>query len=145
MALWLLRTFFLLVAIGLGLSLASDAELTGNYRIITFTIFLVGAALVIIADMAIRNKRIDLISSIYFGLLVGLFLTYIIDLALTPLFENIKSNIAASSEDTVLIQPGTIKTLAISFVGISVCYLCISILWQTKDDFRLTGQTLACR
>lgn len=138
MALWILRAFFLLVAIGLGLSLASDAELTGNLRILVFTLFLVGAAIVILTDMVIRNKRIDLISSIYFGLLVGLFLTYIIDLALTPLFENIKSNLNAGtgSEETVAFPPETIKLLAVSFIGISICYLCISILWQTKDDFR---------
>ncbi len=72
----------MLVAIGLGLSLASSTELTGNFRIATFALFLVGAIVVIVADVSVRHKRIDLISSVYFGLLVGLFLTFIIDLAL---------------------------------------------------------------
>ena len=130
MALWILRAFFLLVAIGMGLSLASTSELTGSGRVAIFSTFLIGALVVIAVDVLIKNKRIDLITSVYFGLLVGLLLTYIIYLALTPLFQNLET--AADG----VISPDLMQTLIISFLGAAFCYTCISILWQTKDDFR---------
>jgi uncharacterized protein YacL len=128
MALWILRGCFLLVAIGLGLTLAlpqsSDPTATTEWPV--FLLFIFGAIGAVIADLLIRNKRIDLISSVYFGLVVGLFLTYIIDIALTPLF-------GVAAPDQTGITP---KVVAVSFIGLVVCYLCISLLWQTKDDFR---------
>ena len=70
-----------------------------------------------------------MITSVYFGLVVGLFLTYIINVALTPLF-------IVMDVSSVGLQPDFIRSLVIAFVGASVCYSCISLLWQTKDDFR---------
>ena len=87
MALWILRAFFLLVAIGLGLSVASNSGFYSSVKIIVFLTFLVGAALVIAADIALKRKRIDLISSVYFGLAVCLFLTYVVSLVLTHFFR----------------------------------------------------------
>jgi uncharacterized protein YacL len=137
MALLIIRTFFLLVAVGLGLSLATNSEVEGKAQVIVPVIFVIGALVVIAADVFIKNKRIDLVSSVYFGLLVGLFLTYIVHLALTPIFENLKNNYDPETGSKLMsVSIDTIETLSVAFVGISVCYLCISILWQTKDDFR---------
>ncbi len=80
MALWILRGFFLLVAIGLGLSLTASsnfltptaAQDPGNIRSFVFFLFIGGAILTIVTDLLIRDKRIDMISSVYFGLVVGL-------------------------------------------------------------------------
>ena len=132
MALWILRAFFLLVSIGMGVSLASTSEISGAQQVGIFAMFLVGALIVIVVDCTVRNKRIDLISSVYFGLLVGLLLTYIIYLALTPLFQNLET----AAESSGVIKPEVLQTLIISFLGAAFCYICISILWQTKDDFR---------
>lgn len=128
MALWILRGFFLLVAIGLGLTLALpksfEAESSPEWPV--FLLFVMGAIAAVVTDVLIKNKRIDLISSVYFGLVVGLFLTYVIHLALTPLFG------VTAPEQTEI----TPKVVVVSFIGMVVCYLCISMLWQTKDDFR---------
>ena len=37
---------------------------------------------VIVTDIAIRRKQLDVISSVYFGLVVGMFLSYIVGLVL---------------------------------------------------------------
>lgn len=128
MALWILRGCFLLVAIGLGLTLAlpksDDPLATTEWPV--FLLFVLGAVAAVIVDTLIRNKRIDLISSVYFGLVVGLFLTYVIDLALTPLFGIAQPDSAMANK----------KPIIVAFIGLVVCYLCISLLWQTKDDFR---------
>ena len=131
MALWVLRACFLIVAVGLGISLAQNSEIAdSNYSVNVVVFFSIGAVLMIGLDVLVRRKRIDLITSVYFGLLVGLFLTYIVSLALTPIFLDI------DAQDWALSQ-NTLKTLLTSFSGTAICYLCISVLWQTRDDFRL--------
>ena len=136
MALWILRACFVLVAMGIGGTLASsqvDGELLSRpERVGIFLLFLIGAVVIIGADLLVKSKRIDIISSLYFGLLVGLFLTYIIGLALTPLFNNIVDTATPDS----WITPNLLQSVVMSFVGIAICYVCISVLWQTKDDFR---------
>ena len=133
--LWILRTCFLIVAIGLGVSLikgtlgteGADANRYAMWAI--FAIFVLGSVGTIVADLLITNKRIDMISSVYFGLVVGLFLTYVLNVALTPLFGLLEAQ-------TLGIKPEFLRSIIVTFIGASVCYSCISLLWQTKDDFR---------
>lgn len=121
---------------GIGGTLASsqvDGEpLSRPERFGILALFLIGAGSIIVADLLVKSKRIDIISSLYFGLLVGLFLTYIIGLALTPLFNNIVDTATPES----WINPNVLQSVIMSFLGIAICYVCISVLWQTKDDFR---------
>ncbi len=124
-ALWILRALFFLVALGLAVTQSSSTQPNQGWLGI-YLFYIIGALTVIATDVLIRRKRIDMISSVYFGLVVGLFLTYVMSLALSPLFEQWAP------------QQGAIdwQSLVITFLGISLSYLCISLLWQTKDDFR---------
>ncbi len=79
------------------------------------------AAGVLAADMGVRRKRLDTITAVYFGTIIGLFLTYVFQLALTPILPNAHSWLA----DWLRLALATV-----------VCYSCISILLQTKNDFR---------
>jgi uncharacterized protein YacL len=88
---------------------------------ICFIVVLVAAIGVLIGDGAIRRKRLDTITAIIFGTFIGLFLTYVFRLALTPLLEG------ANEEFVAWLQ------LALATV---LCYAAISVLLQTKDDFR---------
>jgi len=65
---------------------SSDTPTEPFGRWLLFGGFLLGAVATVLTDVLIKKKRIDMISSVYFGLLVGLFLTYIVNLALAPLF-----------------------------------------------------------
>lgn len=134
--LWILRAFFFLVVLGLALShnvglAAGDANVYSSYQWAIFFWFLCGAVVIIILDVITTQKRIDLISSVYFGLVVGLFLTYIVSLALTPLFESY-----ANTDVQRVIPPQTMKSIIVTFLGAAISYSCVSLLWQTKDDFR---------
>lgn len=142
MALWILRGAFLLISIGLGVSLTAangfavaagnEGDSPANARWLLFAVFLIGALLVVATDVVIKRKRIDMISSVYFGLVVGLFLTYIVNLALEPIFGlNLSTNMFGA-----VIASESMKSLVVSFAGISLCYGCVSLLWQTRDDFR---------
>ena len=138
MVLWILRGSFLLAAIGLGLSLSSNQDFSPNARWGVFLIFILAPIAVIFSDVAMKRKRIDLISSVYFGLLVGLFLTFVVGLVLTPLFQSYTSS-DPDPEGFAFrtgISAENMRLVVIALVGIAMCYLCISLLWQTKDDFR---------
>jgi uncharacterized protein YacL len=77
------------------------------------------ALVVITIDILFRRKRLDAISAIYFGMLVGLLLTYILSTALIQ-----------------LLSLEWIHTPVQLLMGSVLCYVCISLLLQTKDDFR---------
>ena len=136
MVLWILRGAFLLAAMGLGLSLSSNQDFSPNARWGVFLIFILGPIAVIVGDVVMKRKRIDLISSVYFGLLVGLFLTFVVGLVLTPLFQSYTSTDPEGFAMRTGISADSMRLLVIALVGIGMCYLCISMLWQTKDDFR---------
>ncbi len=123
MALVVLRFVFMMVAVGLGFQLVRSPMLGADPPYIPWLVFggvILLALAVIGADMLFRRKKLDTISAVYFGLLVGLFLTYVLRLALSSILPE-KSGMG---EWTGLV------------LGMIVCYVCISLLLQTKDDFR---------
>src|SRR5205085_2009020 len=79
---------------------------------------------VVAIDLGIRRKRLDVISSVYFGLIVGMFLAYIAQLVIQPLLPK---NLGGANANEGWIQ---------LILGLVLCYICISLLLQTKDDFR---------
>jgi uncharacterized protein YacL len=117
----ILRSLFFLVTIGLGVSLM----LNGLVNWWAVPLAAIGAVALILLDVFLPRKRIELISSIYFGTAIGIFLTYVIGLALAPIW--------GSDTQTPL---GQARNVILPLIGVASCYLCISLLWQTRDDFR---------
>jgi uncharacterized protein YacL len=125
MALFILRGVFLLVAAGLGISIIQSHSFPKDSTAATWVVFvgiMVLAFGTIALDIVVRRKRIETISAIFFGLIVGLITTTVLGLALVPLFNQ-------DMRDKLL-YPIELVT------GAVLCYGCISILVQTKDDFR---------
>jgi uncharacterized protein YacL len=124
MALLILRCVFIAVAIALGFQLAKSDLLAGDIAWLPWVGFL-GVLLiaggVLVADSAVRRKKLDTITAVYFGMFIGLVLTYVFGIALTPL-------LAGLNKDLV--------TWIQLFIATIMCYSCISVLLQTKDDFR---------
>ncbi len=128
MPLIILRCVFILVAAGIAVSLInSDLVISSvgagkvgqRWTLVVFAATVLGSLAVIGVDYFFKKKRIDTISAVYFGLLIGLLLTYVFGIALYPLL--------ADNEYRTFIQ---------LFMGTVLCYMCISLLIQTKDDFR---------
>lgn len=128
MALIILRCVFLFVAAGIGASFLSNPDKIVSQNSLFYTPWIawaifagvLGLALGVIGlDMSLRRKRLDTITAVYFGMIVGLFLTYVLGLALSPLPINEK-----------LRNPIQLIT------GLVLCYVCTSLLMQTKNDFR---------
>jgi uncharacterized protein YacL len=84
-------------------------------------VMLLLAVAVIAIDVLIPRKRLQTITAVYFGVIVGMFLTYVVRLALEPLLSNTQSF--------------TVQWIQL-LLGMVLCYTCVSVLLQTKDDFR---------
>ncbi|MBM4000507.1 MAG: PIN domain-containing protein [Planctomycetes bacterium] len=126
-ALWILRGVFLVVIAGLGVSVINSPalnDLPAPYPWVIFVSILAGAVAIIGIDVVLPRKRIEMITCVYFGIVVGLFLTYLLGQALSPLLLDENLN------------PGKYWMAIQLLVGVSLCYVCISLLIQTKDDFR---------
>jgi uncharacterized protein YacL len=122
MALIVLRCVFVLVAAGLSVSFIKAGLIPENSPWMVWVILggLILLALGVIAvDIAFRRKRLDTVTAVYFGMIVGLFMTYVLGLAITPL------PISERFRDPVQLV-----------MGLVLCYVCISLLMQTKNDFR---------
>ncbi len=81
-------------------------------------------AIVLVTDVYERQKQITTISAVYFGLLLGLLLGYLFSLVLEPLMHG------AFGDKPQLV------TLSRVLITVVCCYVTISTLLQTKDEFR---------
>src|SRR5438874_1723183 len=122
MPLLILRMLFIVVAAGLAVSLVQSRDMPEVPTWLPWALFIgiLGTSVVIIVvDMLVKRKALDVISSVYLGLIVGLFLAYVVGLALIPLPM---SEFVRSAVRLVL--------------ALVICYVCISLLMQTRNDFR---------
>lgn len=126
-----------------------------------FLVTLVLGLLIILTDILVRDKQITTISAVYFGLLLGLLLGNILSTALAPfIFDWESEKVEAPPEFTVRIEgegkvpdvrippnylnqgsrartlQQTRKALLTLFLTVVCCYVSISTLLQTKDEFR---------
>jgi uncharacterized protein YacL len=123
MALIVLRFVFVMVAVGLGFQLIQSPALGPDPPYLPWLVFsglLLLSGAVIGVDMVVRRKHLDTVSAVYMGLLVGLFLTYVLRLAFS----------------SILPDKSDFTHWAMLVLGMVLCYVCISFLLQTKDDFR---------
>jgi uncharacterized protein YacL len=123
MLLVLIRAMFVLI---IGSFAARTAQIVSNYQlanpILVFVGVMLAAAAVIISDVFTPRKRIQTISAVYLGLIVGIVLTDLLRDALQP--------------SMTLYLDARVHHMFLSFIYIFICYVCISTLLQTKDDFR---------
>lgn len=128
-ALLVVRLVFVLVAAGLGVRLLNSdyfSGLTNQPAWVPFAVFggiMILALTVIGFDALFRRKQLDVITAIYFGLIIGLSLTYVLRLAMIPVLPSGS-------------QGRELADQIMGIVGMVLCYVCISVLLQTKDNFR---------
>ena len=120
MALWVLRLIFFVVSIGVGFSMAR-MDLPENPQFFAIVTPMVGAISIIVIDLVIPRKRIEVITCVYFGIVIALTLTYFATSAMEPFLLN---------------QDPKYKSILQILGGVALSYICISWLIQTRDDFR---------
>jgi uncharacterized protein YacL len=92
--------------------------LISDHKFAAFVILFALTQCLTASDLFFKQKRLETISAIYFGLLIGSLLTYLLLIGLDP-----------------VIHP-QFKPIVTLLLGIMLPYICISFLLQTKDDFR---------
>ena len=126
---WMVRFAFLVLSFGLaGQALVVfDFALPGYISAVCIGVVGIG---ILFGDLVIRNKQITTISAVYFGLLMGFLLGQLLATALRPFIEGFLT------PDPL--NPVWPKLHALVYVLITLvcCYLSVSVLVQTKDDFR---------
>ena len=128
MLLTILRITYLMICIGAILAYINPEEVEGqpgslpaiieNNKLIAFFGLLALTQVVTVVDLFFRKKRIEAVSAVYFGILIGVLLAYLMNQALTPIVKPPYTGLCTLF--TLLIFP----------------YFCVSLLLQTKDDFR---------
>lgn len=93
-------------------------QVIADHKFAAFLLLFSLTQVLTVVDVLFRQKRLEVISAVYFGLLIGSLLAYLLQLGLGP-----------------VVQP-QYKSIATLLLGIMLPYICISFLLQTKDDFR---------
>lgn len=128
MLIWVIRALYLLILAGTAAKITSDyssmlpVSHTGLAAFLMFTGIVGIGCIVVVIDLLYPHKRLSTITAIYFGLLIGTLLGHLLRLALEPTLK------LWAFEDTV-----AAFSLVITIV---LCYICVSFLLQTKNNFR---------
>ena len=93
-------------------------HLIAEHKFAAFVALFVLTQSLTLGDALFKHKRLEVISAVYFGLLIGSLLAYLMLLGLEPVIQT------------------QYRPLVALLLGIMLPYLCISFLLQTKDDFR---------
>ncbi|MBX9582330.1 MAG: PIN/TRAM domain-containing protein [Gemmataceae bacterium] len=126
MLLWLLRAAYVALLVGVS-AFAADvfAQKGDEVRAIVIpVVMLLFGGVVLLTDMREKPKQIATISAVYLGLLLGLLLGWLFSMAAEPLLE------AAFGDGHRMIRVFRVLITVVS------CYVTISTLLQTKDEFR---------
>ena len=161
----LLRAFLVLALLAVGMSYVEPGELIPEYRVVLIIGALIVAVLVIGIDVIIPRKSLQALSGLFFGLTVGLLITYGLGLVLnllvsafmpslssTPFYRIQRTEVKDADghvrldekgqpwirETKVLVGERDHPVVAMTKVtlGIICCYFCVSFIMQTKDDIR---------
>ena len=130
MLLTVLRTLFAFICAGAvaaycGAAAGADPNsmafprLVMNHPLPAFVVLLLLTQIITFVDILIPKKRLEVISAVYFGLLVGWLLSLMLILGLNPFLNQTT-------------WWGFVQII----LSVSLPYICISLLMQTKDDFR---------
>ncbi len=94
MPLIILRSLFCMVSLGIAVLILNSPPMRSAPDWVPWVVLLsmIGIPLAaILIDSFIRRKDLTVITSVYFGLLIGVFLTYVAVLALSPLLASVSN------------------------------------------------------
>ena len=131
--LWIVRGLFGAIVISVALAIFSFLNNQDSdyfyLNVLAFVAILVVGLLIVVTDILLRHKQITTLTAIYFGLLLGLLLGHLFSAALDPfLFP------AGPASETPSMRYQK-QGLALMITAVC-CYVTISTLLQTKDEFR---------
>jgi uncharacterized protein YacL len=128
MLLWIFRAFFFVIIVAVLLVNLSSFEISGGPRTDFYTLLISGFVLLsatLLIDFATPKKSLAALAGVFFGLIVGIVISWALAQVLDLIIDIYRIEISKTAE-------GTLKWM----LGISICFLIISIVVRTKDDVR---------
>ncbi|MCK4782611.1 MAG: TRAM domain-containing protein [Desulfobacteraceae bacterium] len=158
----ILRGVFVLIVAAIAFLYAEQVPDFAEHRVAVILLAVMGAFLIIVVDMVWPRKSLRALAGVLFGLLAGMTVTYVFGLILeflgtvfmpvpeTPQIMSLieQAREALTREETTKVmsllaraenvpQHSNLLLQFIKFmVGALTCYITISFVMQTKDDFR---------
>jgi uncharacterized protein YacL len=134
MILTILRGLFVLLMAAVGWSYIKDPNTQiGPSTWLALAFAVVIGVFIVCIDILAPRKKLSLFSGVFFGLLVGISIAYALSFV-TPLvidqYEFMTSRVMGDKSRDAII------TYINLLLGTVTCYLAISFILQTKDDFR---------
>ena len=133
MILTFLRALFVLFMAAAGWYLLSTSQAFRAYTWLSLMITLSIGVLIICVDILSPRNKLQMFSGTFLGLFVGLLITYamsfVVKLLLPQYFEMALTVIGREDK-------AQFEFFINLVIGLISCYLCISFVLQTRDDFR---------
>ena len=102
----------------------------------SFILLMLTTQIVTLIDIVIPRKRLDMITAIYFGLLVGWLLAFQLQYAAQAFMNSVGVGVEKNENGAIITSDNPYARVIGGMAGIMLPYVCISFLMQTKDDFR---------
>jgi uncharacterized protein YacL len=133
MILVILRALFVLIIFGVGMFFLRETRINlgveGEWNWAVPAITLVIGVFFVCVDILAPRKKLAVFSGTFFGLVVGLAIAYALSFAVQLLVDQYLPQSMYGYHDPIVQFVNLI-------VGATACYLSISFILQTKDDFR---------
>jgi uncharacterized protein YacL len=133
MALLVLRALFVLLMAAVGWFFVKDPNQTADEAWIRLAFAMVVAVVFVCVDILSPRKKLAVFSGSFLGLLVGISIAFALSFVTNLLADQA---IAILHLDMNLEQRDVLVKYINLLIGVISCYLSISFILQTKDDFR---------
>ena len=135
MLLHILRAIFVLLVIAVAMIYIGGATDQAESKLLVYhrdavLLAALGLAILIVAvDVLVPQKSLMAISGLFFGLIVGMVVTYGLCLIINLMIESFAPQLVGDRDSPLI---SAVKLL----LGVISCYLAVSFILQTKDDVR---------
>ena len=130
-----LRALFVLLMAAVGWAFIKDPDQPlGPNNWLSLAIALVVGVLIVCLDILAPRKKLAVFSGAFLGLIVGISIAYALSFVTALLVDQYIATTKADDVTTAM-RDGVVQYINL-LVGVVTCYLAISFIMQTKDDFR---------
>jgi uncharacterized protein YacL len=140
MVLTVLRALFVLLMAAVGWTFVKESSQPfANYTWLAMALAVSVATLLVCVDILSPRRKLAIFSGIFFGLIVGLAFAYALSFVVTLVTDRYMAgpdpNSRGGYANWKAAHDATVGYVDL-ILGVSCCYLSISFILQTKDDFR---------
>src|SRR3954471_19773040 len=139
MVLHILRALFILLMAAVGWAYITDPTwFWGGYTWMAMSVALSLAVLLVCVDILAPRKKLAIFSGTFFGLLVGVAIAYALSFVVKLLVEQLQPGPGLRPDQIAAYYRArdAMGDYLTMLLGVATCYLSISFILQTKDDFR---------